>query len=617
MQDKKVKVNLVKLKLERTEKHFSLKQLIVFALAFAVIGGYFILHSFATGQVVTTVEAENMVLPLVPDDNEHLGVRIVEDSSASGGKAVKVRKTGVSITKQFKLNSPATSVGVMVKGQDPACTTKWPNVSLAVDNKTVLSSTKIIDTSWTEYAAPSQLAAGTHNMSINMVITRDSRSPTGCIPALYVDATKFYGKTTPPPTFNYFKAQPTSVKPGGSATLSWSVKDASACQASGDWSGSKAVPAGSQSTGPLYRDSTYKLSCTGAGGTTSADPVIVTVSGGGSSSIYWGAYMDGNPTYNYYYPKNSSDHRPGCDQKSGKNCTWGDSPWDNETTLRFERNSTKNVSIIHYGQPPPWRATFDSNTGNLVIKHGSIPAIDINTSIPAKGRNTVVTDQEIADGLYDAQITAWFSAAKNWGHPFFFLPDVEMNGTWEDYSPGKNGNTAASFVAMWKHLHDLADKAGASNVTWVWCPNIDTKDQWAHYKDIYPGDAYVDWTGLDGFNFGSSSVSFDSLYQPSYNRVLTVAPTKPLLISQVSSIEYDRGVKAAWITDVLDTQLPVNYPKIKAFVWFNWWHQTQHPNLPIESSSETQAAFAAAIANPYYASNNYGNLPPLTKVQPL
>ena len=52
------------------------------------------------------------------------------------------------------------------------------------------------------------------------------------------------------------------------------------------------------------------------------------------------------------------------------------------------------------------------------------------------------------------------------GPPVLPPLDVEMNGTWEPYSPGVNGNTAADFVAMWRHLHDLADQAGATNVTW-------------------------------------------------------------------------------------------------------------------------------------------------------
>jgi hypothetical protein len=49
------------------------------------------------------------------------------------------------------------------------------------------------------------------------------------------------------------------------ATLSWSSTDADSCQASGDWSGQKAV-AGSQQIGPFDGASTFTLTCSGPGG---------------------------------------------------------------------------------------------------------------------------------------------------------------------------------------------------------------------------------------------------------------------------------------------------------------------------------------------------------------
>jgi hypothetical protein len=66
---------------------------------------------------------------------------------------------------------------------------------------------------------------------------------------------------------------------------------------------------------------------------------------------------------------------------------------------------------------------------------------------------------------------------------------------------------------------------------------------------------------------------------------------------------------------MLTTQLPTNFPKVKALVWFNWLWNSQP--YQIESSATAQAAFQAGIAAPYYATNNYGNLTSLTKVQPL
>lgn len=62
---------------------------------------------------------------------------------------------------------------------------------------------------------------------------------------------------------------------GEQAILNWSSTGATACNATGSWSGPKDV-SGSQSTDALMQSSTYQLACTGAGGSVS-DSVSVNV----------------------------------------------------------------------------------------------------------------------------------------------------------------------------------------------------------------------------------------------------------------------------------------------------------------------------------------------------
>lgn len=59
---------------------------------------------------------------------------------------------------------------------------------------------------------------------------------------------------------------PISVASGNSATLSWSTTNATSCSASatpanGSWTGSKAIPSGSQSSGALTQATTFTLTC--------------------------------------------------------------------------------------------------------------------------------------------------------------------------------------------------------------------------------------------------------------------------------------------------------------------------------------------------------------------
>jgi hypothetical protein len=79
----------------------------------------------------------------------------------------------------------------------------------------------------------------------------------------------------PPPPVVTLTASPTSVAYGASSTLTWSSRDATSCTASGAWSGTQAT-AGSASTGALNFDSTFTLTCTGPGGSTSASVTVTT-----------------------------------------------------------------------------------------------------------------------------------------------------------------------------------------------------------------------------------------------------------------------------------------------------------------------------------------------------
>lgn len=70
--------------------------------------------------------------------------------------------------------------------------------------------------------------------------------------------------SAPAPTIS-LSVNPTSIDFNASTTISWQTTDASACVASGAWSGSKAT-AGSEQVGPLSVDSSFSLSCSGPGG---------------------------------------------------------------------------------------------------------------------------------------------------------------------------------------------------------------------------------------------------------------------------------------------------------------------------------------------------------------
>jgi hypothetical protein len=309
--------------------------------------------------------------------------------------------------------------------------------------------------------------------------------------------------------------------------------------------------------------------------------------------VYWGAWIEGGDTYHYLYGG-----------------AWGNAPWDTNTWSRFESNAGKRVSLVHWGLGTPWRSDFNTwwSTFEKVRSRGDLSLADMTTGS--------VSLREIAAGRFDAPLRRWMQEAAQYGHPFFLDLDVEMNGSWEPYAAGRHGNTPSDFVRMWRHVHDLSVQAGATNITWVWAPNVDPRHKMIPYARLYPGDAYVDWVGLDGFNKDGRS-SFAWLFGSSYRTLLRLAPSKPIMVTQVGSIGSRR--KANWIADALSNELPKRFPRIRAIAWFNWLildHKVWWP-FEIESSAASQAAFASGIASARYAAGgDYGNLPLHTKIAP-
>jgi len=230
----------------------------------------------------------------------------------------------------------------------------------------------------------------------------------------------------------------------------------------------------------------------------------------------------------------------------------------------------------------------------------------------------------------DEVFKTWFKDAAEYGKPFFFRWSWEMNGTWfKPYGEEAAGNPAL-YVQVWQHLVQLAKEQGATNITWVWCPNISFEGS-TSLSALYPGDAYVDWTCMDGYNRGNNPIkpegakSFEALFSKTYGELLAIAPAKPIMIGETASTE-NVGLlgekKAEWISRGLGETLATSFPKIKALLWFNWNIEEpkgsgNHWDWQIESTTASQESFKNVISSPYFAGNTFGELPALTKVQPL
>jgi hypothetical protein len=289
---------------------------------------------------------------------------------------------------------------------------------------------------------------------------------------------------------------------------------------------------------------------------------------------------------------------------------------------KFEGLVGKGVSIVHFASPfancTSMRCSFypfPPSALENIRQHGAIPFLSWGSqSTPSNVNEPRFTLSAIVRGNYDSYIKSFAEAARRWGRPFFLRFNYEMNGNWFPWSEGVNGNKAGEYARAWRHVHRLFTSVGTTNASWVWCPNVDPTNTLAMLPALYPGDAYVDWTCLDGYNYGTGNPNrpnpstwqtFDQLYASTYHEITSsIAPTKPMIIGEVASSEYG-GSKAGWIQDML-SRLPTSYPKIRGVLWFD--KNDDNLDWPLESSSAATAAFAAGIRSSLYASRVYRHL---------
>jgi hypothetical protein len=253
----------------------------------------------------------------------------------------------------------------------------------------------------------------------------------------------------------------------------------------------------------------------------------------------------------------------------------------------FERAIGRKLAINNFYTA--WTAPMPIAVARWDLRHGTIPMI---SWAPAR------TDL-IAAGRYDSLIRARARELKSLHGPVMlrWFPEMGL---------GQNRQYAvspASYVAAWRRMHAIFAAAGATNIRWVWCPNIsDFVNDFA--PAYYPGNSYVDWIGTDGYNWapdlaGRPWQSFAQIFEPFYRWALPTG--KPLLVGEFGTVEGAPGAKAAWFRQA-DREIKKDFPALRAVVYFNSNHMNygMQFNWRVTSSRSALAAFRAFANDPYF-----------------
>lgn len=226
----------------------------------------------------------------------------------------------------------------------------------------------------------------------------------------------------------------------------------------------------------------------------------------------------------------------------------------------------------------PWVATADPNGKNQ-------PTYKLST---------------ITAGNHDTYIKKWATDLKAYNKPVMLRFAHEMNGNWYPWSEQVNGNAPGEYVAAWKYVVDTFRAEGVTNVEWIWAPNMTTGTALA---PLYPGSAYVDHTGVDGFNWGAERGAWMKpwdVLDSTMVEIAAIAPDKNIIVTEIGSVETEgANTKAEWITDAIwylnhwnDDRSKSPTVEVTGIIWFDL---NKEHDWRIASSTESAEAMKSAL----------------------
>jgi mannan endo-1,4-beta-mannosidase len=173
-----------------------------------------------------------------------------------------------------------------------------------------------------------------------------------------------------------------------------------------------------------------------------------------------------------------------------------------------------------------WFEPFKTGFAAMAARRGAVPLVQMDPT------NASITG--IAHGRYDGYLSEYAEAVRAYGHPVILSFGPEMNGSW--YAWGYTHTSPAVFVAAWRHIVTVFRALGAHNVTWLWTVNILNDTQSGRIPPPgpwWPGNAYVNWVGIDGY-YLKPSWEFAPLFGPTIGAVRALT-SDPILVAETGA----------------------------------------------------------------------------------
>lgn len=208
----------------------------------------------------------------------------------------------------------------------------------------------------------------------------------------------------------------------------------------------------------------------------------------------------------------------------------------------------------------------------------------------------------IAAGDHDGYLRQIATRAREFGTKVFFSfhqePEYELERDLGDLG------TPADYAAAYRHIRDVFDAAGATNVVWVWWV-MGYLGVASWYPALYPGDAYVDWISWDPYDFnacrGQGEKTPAATIGPFYDWLTEnrLGDGKPLMLSEYGSHGTDRGDWYRGLAQALPDR-----PRIKAIV--QWNSRVGDCDTRVTSSDDNWGGFRDLAHHPYLQQRRAG-----------
>jgi beta-mannanase len=231
--------------------------------------------------------------------------------------------------------------------------------------------------------------------------------------------------------------------------------------------------------------------------------------------------------------------------------------------------------VVFFEQWPEDRGarTFPLESVRTITAAGALPVITWEPMFYRQrdGAETMIESTRIVAGDYDGYVEHYARECKTWGRPIVLRFAHEMNLSryhWGSAKEAYGPESPARYRAMWQHVVGIFRRVGATNVSWAFCANVESVPDvsyapdaaWNRASAYYPGDAWVDLLGMDGYNWGDTQTPEKNGWRSSWRRAADIfgpiekelralSATKPLYVFETATAPTG-GDKTAWLAEI-------------------------------------------------------------------